>query len=90
MTDRIAFVTGADRGLGLALTARLLAKDWRVFAGQYMPEWPDLDRLAAQYGERLEAVPLDVADAGSTRAAAERVAQHTDRVDLVINNVKPG
>jgi len=83
----VAFVTGADRGLGLALTARLLAKGWRVFAGQYMPDWPDLAALADQYpGERLTPVPLDVADETSTRAAAQRVQRCTDRVDLVINN----
>ena len=86
MTNPIAFVTGADRGLGLALTARLLDKGWRVFAGQFLPEWPELAALAAQHGERLITVPLDVADTGSTLAAAEMVGQHTDRVDLVINN----
>ena len=86
MTEKIAFVTGADRGLGLALTARLLARGWRVYAGQYMPEWPALDALEARYGARLVPVPLDVADTGSTLAAAERVGQDTDRVDLVINN----
>lgn len=86
MSNGIAFVTGADRGLGLALTARLLSKGWRVFAGQYMPDWPELAALQAHYGELLAPVPLDVADTESTLAAAEAVARHTDRVDLVINN----
>jgi NAD(P)-dependent dehydrogenase (short-subunit alcohol dehydrogenase family) len=86
MSEGIAFVTGADRGLGLALAARLLSKGWRVFAGQYMPDWPELAALAVEYGERLAPVPLDVADTGSTLAAAERVAKHTDRVDLLINS----
>ena len=82
----VAFVTGADRGLGLALTARLLSKGWHVFAGQYMPDWPDLAALAAQYGQHLAPVPLDVADTASTLAAAKRVGQQADQVDLVINN----
>jgi NAD(P)-dependent dehydrogenase (short-subunit alcohol dehydrogenase family) len=83
----IAFVTGADRGLGLALTTRLLSKGWRVFAGQYMPDWPELAALAAQYpDDRMALVPLDVADETSTRAAAHRVGTFTDRVDVVINN----
>jgi NAD(P)-dependent dehydrogenase (short-subunit alcohol dehydrogenase family) len=83
----IAFITGADRGLGFALSARLLSQGWHVFAGQYLPDWPDLATLAAQYlGGRLTLVPLDVADERSTRAAAHRVGACTDRVDLVINN----
>lgn len=83
----IALVTGADRGLGLALCARLLSLGWRVFAGQYMPEWPDLAALAARYpGERLTPVPLDVADDTSVSAAAQRVGTFTGRVDMIINN----
>ena len=88
-----AFVTGADRGLGLALTARLLSKGWRVFAGQYLGgelnrlAWPELAALAAQYPDgSLTPVPLDVADETSVRAAAQKVGTHTDRVDVLINN----
>jgi NAD(P)-dependent dehydrogenase (short-subunit alcohol dehydrogenase family) len=85
-TPRIALVTGADRGLGFALAANLLEKGWRVFAGQYMPEWPDLSALAGAYPDRLTALPLDVADLNSVRAAARTVAETTDHIDLVLNN----
>ncbi len=81
----IAFVTGADRGLGHALTASLLARGWRVFAGQYMPEWPQLSELAATYATRLSIVPLDVTSDASVRAAAQAVASQVNRVDLLIN-----
>ncbi|MBN1934684.1 MAG: SDR family NAD(P)-dependent oxidoreductase [Anaerolineae bacterium] len=90
MTDtnsNVAVVTGADRGLGLALTARLLAKGWRVFAGQYLPDWPDLAALAARHPDgRLTPVPLDVADEMSVHAAAHMVRTFANRVDLLINN----
>jgi NAD(P)-dependent dehydrogenase (short-subunit alcohol dehydrogenase family) len=82
----IAFVTGADRGLGLALTTRLLAKGWRVFAGQAMPAWPALATLAAQNLECLVLVPLDVSDDDSVHAAAQAVMKVVSRVDLLINN----
>lgn len=32
----------ADRGLGLALTRVFLESDYKVFAGQYMKDWPEL------------------------------------------------
>lgn len=81
-----AFVTGGDRGLGFALCAGLLEQGWQVFAGQYMPEWPDLSTLAGQYPQTLHILPLDVSSVESTRAAAEAVAVITDHVDVLINN----
>jgi NAD(P)-dependent dehydrogenase (short-subunit alcohol dehydrogenase family) len=84
--DRIAMVSGADRGLGLALTVGLLEKGWRVFAGQYMPEWPALGEAAALWGVALTLMPLDVGDTASTQAAAAMVAAKVDRVDLLISN----
>lgn len=84
--ESIAFVTGADRGLGLALCAGLLDRDWIVFAGQYMPEWPELTGLARRFPEALHIVPLDVASIDSARAAAQVVAQNSDHLDLLINN----
>ncbi len=81
-----ALVTGADRGLGQALVAGLCDRGWQVFAGQYMPDWPDLGQLVEQCPDRLHIVPLDVASIESVRAAAEAVAALTDRVDVIINN----
>jgi NAD(P)-dependent dehydrogenase (short-subunit alcohol dehydrogenase family) len=90
--EKIAFVTGADRGLGFAMTAGLLDRGWRVFAGQFLPDWPDLAALAAAHPDRLTPIPLDVADAGSVAAAAQQVAAQTDRLDMLVNNagINPG
>jgi NAD(P)-dependent dehydrogenase (short-subunit alcohol dehydrogenase family) len=82
----IAFVTGADRGLGFALCEGLLERGWRVFGGQYMPDWTDLAALAERFPETLHPVPLDITSVESTRAAAQTVAGMVDRVDLLINN----
>lgn len=84
--SRIAMVTGADRGLGLAITANLLTQKWRVFAGQYMSDWPELNDLANQHPDQLTLVPLDVASESSALNAADLVGQHTSCVDLLINN----
>jgi NAD(P)-dependent dehydrogenase (short-subunit alcohol dehydrogenase family) len=84
--EPIAFVTGADRGLGFALCAGLLDAGWRVFAGQYLPEWPDLATLVENYPQRLYIIPLDVTSAESACAAAAVVGAITDHVDLLVNN----
>jgi NAD(P)-dependent dehydrogenase (short-subunit alcohol dehydrogenase family) len=83
---KVAFITGADRGLGLALSAGLLQLGWRVFAGQYMPTWPDLDQLSARFPGRLTPVLLDVGSIQSARAAAQRVSELAPQVDLLVNN----
>lgn len=81
----MAVVTGADRGLGLALTAALAKDGWRVFAGRYLDQSPSLDELS-RHNDQVTAVPLDVASMTSAHTAAELVAQHSDRVDLLISN----
>ena len=86
MNQNTAFITGADRGLGLALCGGLLEKGWRVFAGQYMPDWPALGELAGRYPDRLHPVALDVSSMESVQAAAQVVAGATDHVDLIVNN----
>ena len=83
---RTAFVTGADRGLGQALCAGLLAQGWQVFAGQYMPAWTELSNLAEKQPDKLTLVPLDVTSIESARAAAEQVSQTTGQLDLLVNN----
>ena len=88
--DRTALVTGADRGLGFALSKGLLERGWHVFAGQYMPDWPELAALAGRLSERLDVIPLDVRSIESARAAAQVVAQHTDHLDLLISNAGIG
>lgn len=82
----IAFVTGADRGLGYGLAAGLAERGWRVFAGQYMPDWPELGALAGRCPGNVEIVPLDVTSVDSARAAAHTVADRAGHVDVLINN----
>jgi NAD(P)-dependent dehydrogenase (short-subunit alcohol dehydrogenase family) len=86
-------VTGADRGLGQALCAGLLKKGWRVFAGQYMPDWLELADLYRKFPDDLHLVPLDVGSIESAIRAAEIVSKRTNMLDLLINNagvISPG
>ena len=78
-------ITGADRGIGLALTENYLRNGYAVYAGRFMPEWPQLDELQRQYPHTLTLIPLNVGDDQSVREAARLVAGLTDRVDYLIN-----
>lgn len=84
--NKVAFVTGADRGLGFALSAGLLERNWTVCAGQYMPEWFGLEELAARHPGRLHVVPLDVASEISVQEASRVIGKVINHVDVLINN----
>lgn len=85
LMNKVAYVTGCDRGLGLALTKVLLAKGYKVFAGSYMPDWPELGELA-QKEPNLNIVHVDVGSDKSTARAAEFIHQQTEHIDILINN----
>ena len=86
MVQKTALVTGSDRGLGLALCKGLLERGWQVFAGQYMPEWPELGVLFGQHPQRLTPIGLDVSLLESVQEAARLVGQMAPHLDMVINN----
>jgi NAD(P)-dependent dehydrogenase (short-subunit alcohol dehydrogenase family) len=80
---RTAIITGASRGLGLALTRRLVADGWTVIG-----DGRDPDRLCdalAPLGPSAVAVPGDVTDADHRDALVAAARRHGG-VDLLVNN----
>lgn len=86
MTDqRIALVTGANRGIGKEV-ARQLAHDhgFKVLVGSR-----DLDKgeaAARQIGHGAEGLQLDVSDPASVTAAFARIDAEYGRLDILVNN----
>ena len=78
------FITGAARGLGLALTTRFLDAGCRVFAGARTHS--ALSALLEAFPAALSFVPLDVTDMASIRACVEQVAAQTASLDVLVNN----
>lgn len=83
---KTVLITGADRGVGYALCECFLAGGWFVMAGQFMPEWTQLAELKEKNPEMLELIPLDVGSTASVQAAAERVAELCDHLDMLVSN----
>lgn len=84
--NRVACVTGADRGLGFFLARWLLENKYTVFAGQYMKDLDSLDALKALYPDRLILIPLDISDRESVKQGARSIAGSTGHLDMIINN----
>ncbi|MBI1375560.1 MAG: SDR family NAD(P)-dependent oxidoreductase [Phycisphaera sp.] len=77
----VALVTGANRGIGRAITRTLLTDGARrVYAAARNPA--ALDDLVTEFGDRVVPLRLDVTDEQQVKAAAEKA---TD-VNLLINN----
>ncbi|MCL7745645.1 SDR family oxidoreductase [Halalkalibacter alkaliphilus] len=80
------FITGADRGLGLALSKVFLKSNFKVFAGRYMTEWAELDELKKEHGDDLHIITLDVTDQQSVDHAADYIKEQAGQLDILINN----
>lgn len=90
LTDKVAVVTGANRGIGDAVTRTFLAHGARVIACVRDPESPQtaqwLASLDAQPGAQVQAVQLDLADEASVKAAVKAIAAASPRLDVLVNN----
>ncbi|KAL1507468.1 hypothetical protein AB1Y20_008304 [Prymnesium parvum] len=85
--DSCAVVTGASRGIGLALTAELLRRSrGTVVAASRQPHLSaPLRELSEDFPSRLSLLPCDVLRPASLEAMAARLAASHARVDLVLN-----
>lgn len=78
-------ITGAARGLGLAMTRQLLESGWNVGA-LVRAESEGLAALAPRYREQLGIHLGDVSDEASTRAAFAGIARRFGHLDVLVNN----
>jgi Short-chain dehydrogenases of various substrate specificities len=84
---RHALITGANRGLGLEWTRQLADRVDRLFATCRHPDdAPDLADLAKAHPDTISVFALDVAEPEAIERAAERVAEATGTLDLLVNN----
>ena len=87
LSDSSILITGAGRGLGRSMAAKLAACGARIAL-------VDVDAASCQAaaedlrarGGRAEALPADVADRDALLAVAARFAAGSGRIDAVINN----
>ncbi|UMP00219.1 SDR family oxidoreductase [Amycolatopsis sp. EV170708-02-1] len=88
LTDQVAVVTGAGRGIGAA-TAVALAEAGAdvVISSRTETQLEDVAALVAATGRRAHVVPADLSDPAAAGELARIAAAEFGRLDLVVNNV---
>src|SRR4051794_8864385 len=80
LTDKVAVVTGAGKGIGLAATKTLASEGARVVAASRT-----IDTLDSIDG--VTAVAVDLAEADAAGALVARAIDEFGRIDVLVNNV---
>jgi NAD(P)-dependent dehydrogenase (short-subunit alcohol dehydrogenase family) len=78
-------ITGASRGIGLALCIAFARGGWTVFGGARHPRTPLLWNAAQEF-PNLHPIALDVLDEISVIEAAAAVAKQATDLDVLVNN----
>ena len=84
LAGKIALITGAARGIGLAFAKAYVAEGARVVIGDI-----DIERaqvVAEEIGTSARAVHMDVTNQSSIDAALDAAIQAFGQVDILINN----
>lgn len=84
---RIACITGANHGIGLALTQRLLEQQWQVIAiirSSFATD--DIQIQQAIQDQRLRIYVADVSDFEQLRTALTQIQAQETHIDILYNN----
>jgi 3-oxoacyl-[acyl-carrier protein] reductase len=86
LSGRIAIVTGASRGIGKAIAAKLAARGAHVLAAARGENAQSVADEIVAAGGKAEPVALDITEPGACEAAVAGALARHGRVDILVNN----
>lgn len=88
MKNKIWFVTGASKGLGLALVQKLLSEGYHVAATSR--SFKELEIAIGSESANFLPLQVDLVDDSSVKIAIEQTIQYFGGLDVVVNNAGYG
>jgi NAD(P)-dependent dehydrogenase (short-subunit alcohol dehydrogenase family) len=86
-TEKIALVTGANKGIGLEIVRQLAKAGFRVFlTARDRQRGEEASKTLQQDGLSVEFLQLDVADETSIDKLAKELPSQIDHLDVLVNN----
>ena len=87
LTDRVALVTGAGRGIGRYLAQGLARYGADIIAtGRTVSQLEEAAQEIRQLGRRCLVVPMDITQKADIEKGVEKAFQHFGRIDILVNN----
>lgn len=86
MTERVAVVTGAGRGLGRVMAMALLTAGHRVFLTSTDIRSLEETRQASEAGERVATGTADLGDERALRGIVEQAVRAFGPIDILVDN----
>lgn len=91
LDGKVAVVTGASSGLGVAIARGLAEAGADVVLGARRADrLRDTEAMVRETGRRVLSIATDVASPDDCRALAQAAADHFGRVDVLVNNAGIG
>ena len=89
LKGKTAIVTGANRGIGLAVVKTFAQNHADILAcarTQTTEFEKEMKALALQYDVSIQPVYFDLSDENATTAAVKQLIRDTDHIDILVNN----
>lgn len=86
--NKVWFITGASKGLGLELAKKLLAEGFKVAATSRSEE--ALIKVLGNSSEDFLPLEMDLVDENSVKNAIEKTVSHFKTIDVLVNNAGYG
>jgi 3-oxoacyl-[acyl-carrier protein] reductase len=86
LTDKVALITGASRGIGAACARRMAAAGARLCINYNQSEREATDLVREIGADRALAVRADVGNPAQTRSMVDQVVDHFQGLDILVNN----